>query len=1489
MMQYILANFLSTCKLLRFDRLPLLQNEQELQAEPGEQYSISAATSITLMRLSELPRLLGLCSGMFVLCSSFCLAQEETASPQEPVKISENEIDNNFEDKTGAQQPVLSSASRKTVTVAIAEDIIPFQFVDEDGVARGSLVEFWRLWSAVTGIEVVFKSSTWNGSIQMVKNGEADFHGGLFYSEARDQFLDYTEPIFTGDNHFFFHRSIFGLQKVEDLGGFKVGILTGDFAVNYVRERQPGATVIEYDNFEGMINGARSGEVRILVGDTLPIVFQLAQNGLLKDFRYHPESPIFARAFHTASAEGNSELVEVFNRGIALIPTEQRSAITGRWTEPTEVKEDDTLVIAAALDSPPLTMLNAQGDPAGLLIDVWNLWSKKTGRRVEFKYANWNVALGYLRDGNAQIHSGLDFSEDRDAYIDYSQPFYGLDYRLFYPSDLGPVGDLSELNGSRVGAVKGTIQELYLRENLPQIETVTYLEGWEMIDAAIAGEIRAFVDAAPVTEALLSRRGLSGGITADTRVLFSQELLAGVVEDDSETLKLVDEGLSAISIDELREIENRWIADPENRYFEKTEGLVRLTGEERQWLKDHNTLLGGADPEFPPYDFFDAEDNHTGVSSDYVKLLEERLGIDFQVVTGLAWTGILEQAENQSLDVVYCISKTPKREEYLNFTRPYANFPIVIITREDEKFITGLADLSDLRVVAVEGYASQESVESDFPDLKLQSAATAEEALRSVSTGAADAFVGSLGVTSYLLQREGLTNLKVAAPTPYTIELSFAVRKDWPELLSILDKGLASISREQRDEIYRKWISVRFDTQTDVGQLWRVGLQVGGVAAVILVIAMVWTLQMRRKERTIRESEEALKTVFNSVYDAVFIHAVDGRVIDVNDKMLEIYQVTREEAVQYSISRHYSARESSSEILESLWLEVMEGKVHRLEWKARRPKDGHVFDAEIVLRKIEYKDQPAILACVRDITEFKQAETELKKAKQRAEAANQAKSLFLANMSHEIRTPMNAILGFSGLLQRDIKDSKQKRFLESIASSGRTLLSLINDLLDLSKIEAGKLILEPEPVNISALFRDIGHVFEIKTQEKGLDLRVEIDPNLPESILLDEVRMRQVLFNLVGNAVKFTPKGHINLSAERFDSQEEGETFDLLFSIQDSGVGIPKKDQKRIFEAFEQQSGQRTRQFEGSGLGLAITRRLVEMMGGEITVESEPGKGSRFTVLLKQIEPAAVVEARAEQPSQSDYIVRFEPSKILVVEDNVMNRSLIYEYLSDSGLEVIEAENGEVALEMTRAHRPNLILLDLNMPIMDGREAAAQIRGDPDIADIPIVVLTASSQAGEENLTTKLDLQGFLMKPITKEHLIEHLRQILPHHISKTVPAEMDGDGDAPFLEAVDEEVPIMSEAERLRLPQLLDILEDSLMPEFERASKRSRLGPIKELSQKIDRLAQDFKVPEVMKYATKLKLAVESFDVDQMSQALSEFPRMVEFLRESTEEKAQS
>ena len=540
----------------------------------------------------------------------------------------------------------------------------------------------------------------------------------------------------------------------------------------------------------------------------------------------------------------------------------QRAAITGRWKEPASVQEIDSLVIAAALGSPPLSMLNAQGEPAGLLIDFWNLWSEKTGRPVEFKFAIWNVALGYVRDGNAQIHYGLAFTEERDGYIDYSQPFYGLEYRLFYSTNLGPVGNLSELEGYKVGAFKGTTQEVYLRESLPGVETVAFVDGLEMINATITGEIRAFLEAAPVTEAFLSRRGLSGSIIADSHVLFSEDMFAAVVEGDGETLKLVDEGLNAISIDELREIESRWIADPENRYFEKTAGLVRLTGEERQWLQNHNILLGGADPEFPPYDFFDAEVGHSGVSSDYVRLMEERLGVDIQVVPGLAWADILDRAKERTLDVVYCISETPSRREHLNFSQPYANFPIVIITREDENFISGLDDLADLRVMVVAEYSTQESVEIDFPDLDLLTAATPEDALRAVSTGVADAFVGSLGVTSYLIQKEGLTNLKVAAPTPYTVELSFAVRKDWPELVSILNKGLASISKEQRDEIYRKWISVRFDTKTDIGELWRVGLQVGGVAAVILIIALAWTLQVRRKERAIRESEEALKNGF---------------------------------------------------------------------------------------------------------------------------------------------------------------------------------------------------------------------------------------------------------------------------------------------------------------------------------------------------------------------------------------------------------------------------------------------------------------------------------------------------------------------------------------------------------------------------------------------------------------------------------------------------
>ena len=421
-------------------------------------------------------------------------------------------------------------------------------------------------------------------------------------------------------------------------------------------------------------------------------------------------------------------------------------------------------------------------------------------------------------------------------------------------------------------------------------------------------------------------------------------------------------------------------------------------------------------------------------------------------------------------------------------------------------------------------------------------------------------------------------------------------------------------------------------------------------------------------------------------------------------------------------------------------------------------------------------------------------------AKKKAEEANQTKSEFLANMSHEIRTPMNAILGFTEILGDLVTDPQQKEYLSSIQTSGRSLLTLINDILDLSKVEAGKLVLEYTSVNPQQIFREVEQVFSLRAAEKGVALQVEIDPALPMALSLDEVRVRQVLVNLIGNALKFTEAGHIKLTVGQLNPDEEHCKLDLIFEVEDTGIGISAEQQQIIFESFEQQVGQSTARYGGTGLGLAISRRLVEIMNGKIEVVSHVGQGSTFRVILREVSVVSVTElnTREEDSFNSDAIC-FEPATVLVVDDIDSNREIVRGLLAKYRLSLLEASDGEAALEQVRRHRPDLVLMDLRMPGMDGIEATRQIKGDAKLKDIPVVALTASAGVQQGEVFAKL-CDGYLIKPIIRATLVAELCRFLAHEeiAVATEPPEI---ATALPPETLDPSV-------RVRLPRLAELLE---------------------------------------------------------------------------------
>ena len=390
------------------------------------------------------------------------------------------------------------------------------------------------------------------------------------------------------------------------------------------------------------------------------------------------------------------------------------------------------------------------------------------------------------------------------------------------------------------------------------------------------------------------------------------------------------------------------------------------------------------------------------------------------------------------------------------------------------------------------------------------------------------------------------------------------------------------------------------------------------------------------------------------------------------------------------------------------------------------------------------------------LSRFKLEET-LVEAKTKAEQANKIKTEFLANMSHEIRTPMNAILGFAELLKGKTTENKYENYLEGILSGGNALMSLIDDILDLSKIEAGALKISESAVDLDQLLKDQYNIFSPKAKEKGLFLNYFIEPEVPTVLFLDEIRIKQILFNLIGNAIKFTHSGYVAVAIELLPSSAD-KTVDIKLSVRDTGIGIPENQYAAIFEPFRQMDGQSARTYGGTGLGLSISKRLASIMGGELIVESKLGEGSVFTVLLKKIKPA--VENYRKPGTKLLPNPSFKNQTILVVEDVESNRIVLRGLLEPYNLNIVETENGLEALNCIEEIKPDLIFLDLMMPVMDGHETATRIRNHANlkIAQTPIVILSATAQS-ETNI---LELaNAFLRKPTSREELLEVLLRYL--------------------------------------------------------------------------------------------------------------------------------
>ncbi len=1001
-----------------------------------------------------------------------------------------------------------TAAVRKTYTIACDSDYAPLTMLNARGEPAGLFVDIWKKWAEKENVKIRFIFDDWEGSIQAVREGKADFHAGF---ENHEQWALSSQPFYELSAKVFFPRKK-KFYSLADLSGRQVASIDPYYA-KVLKKANPALEIVSVKDYTDLFSRISRGEVEAFIDDELAVEHFLLRQGRqgefdkISDFSY--DSPISA-----VVNKNNSRLLERINRGLqAIFPKEYRQLET-RWLKnPAEgyyhslergvtltaeerlwLKNHPVIRIGVDKGYAPYAFVDKEGRFQGVAADYAELISRMLGVRFEMvPELSWAEILNSAKNRTLDVITTAALRPEREAYLAFTQCYIPTPLVITTRSDDDSIQVRDDLKRKTVPLVREYSFTRRVMEEFPSVVPLPVNSSLEGLRTVAIGKADAYVGVLGVNVYLANKYGISNLKIAASYDLKTHCQRYGVRKDWPQLVDILDKALDAIPEKKKIEIINRWV--PVGR--QQTAKLLgpTLSGKEQAFIKAHPLIRLGIDPEFFPFEYLEADGKYKGIASDYIKLLNDRLGLDMRVVPNLKWVEVIEKSKKQEIDILPCVGMTSERLSYLNYSKPYITFQRVVITRTDFPFITGLDELRDFKV-AVQANSAHDGFLKDNSSLVPLRFDTLQESLIAVSTGKADAFIGNLASSTYWIRQLNLTNLKVAAPAQQGKQnLYFAIRHDLPELVTILNKGISSITGEEKQRIYQKWISVKYEPGIAPKIVIGYIVKIVGASFVLFLLFFFWNYKLKDEIAQRSKAEEKLQ--------------------------------------------HYA--------------------------------------------------------------------DELEKANIHLKGMDRLKSMFIASMSHELRTPLNSIIGFTGVILQGMTgeiNERQKDQLSRVYRSAKHLLSLISDVIDISKVEAGRGDVFPEPFLLSEIVEEA--VENIQPQLKLGKLALEVD--VPDNLQMntDRKRLLQCLINYLSNAVKFTEQGGITLAAREVDEMVE-------ISVTDTGIGIAEEDIDKLFEAFERLETHLRVKAGGTGLGLYLTRKLVtELLKGEVMVSSEKGKGSMF-------------------------------------------------------------------------------------------------------------------------------------------------------------------------------------------------------------------------------------------------------------------------------------
>ncbi len=1015
---------------------------------------------------------------------------------------------------------------------------------------------------------------------------------------------------------------------------------------------------------------------------------------------------------------------------------------------------------------PPLHMGFEQDQFEGVTADYLNVVRETTGLRMKiWRYATRAKAREALEQGQVDMVALHDVSEGQDGAITQSRP-YLLNRKVIVRrlgETLRPSADLS---GQRLAYVGDDTVGALLHKQYPSATLIQYSNHLNSLTSLVYDQADAFWTDA-ITAEFLIRLLFSNDvyISGDARST-SADINFAVSDRQPQLLAAINSALDAISPTDMMRITTRWGL---SNNFVVEQPPLNLDAEQMAWLAAHRKVRVLVAGSYAPLTFFDDQDRFQGLGADLLKIVGQRTGLEFEIMRGNSVPNMIRQLEDGEADMIAALSISDLRLSPEQYTRPFLISPFVAISHTQAR-IKSLEDLKGKRLAVPTGNPLSHWLTRHHPEIIQVPVSTAVRGIELLSGGDVDASMHTRFGADYFIKHHFQQDLKIAAvigPTPARVSMAVSAN-DLP-LKSIINKVLLGIPPEELKSLSDRW---RNHAAPAVASSWSTYkddvYKVIAVAIAFVLAFLVWNyyLQIQIKKR--RSAERALgdqlafsKTLIDGSPIALYVRDKAGRLAHCNRAYLEFLQTTPQEVIGKTLldadvispqlSRQYQKIYQDTELhgeptFADLEIEV-KGRQHRIyHWTLPFQSSAGEFSG--------------VIGGWLDISEREQLMEQLQQAMEAADEANDSKSIFLASMSHEIRTPISALIGLIEMLR--VRGGTPQQIDENLTvahQSAQSLLSLIGDILDLSKIEAGAMQPSPRPSQLDEQLRTIHKLFQVNAQNKGLrfDLLIEASD---QHVIIDTLMLDQIVANLISNAIKFTRQGFVELSLKQLPDDAATGFGSYLIEVRDSGCGLNEQQRKAVFEPFVQVTPT-TSSGRSTGLGLSICTRLATLIDARLSVDSQPGAGScfqlRFTAERTTQAPAPAFIAAPAQTGRR--------LNILVVEDHAPNRLLLCQQIEYLGHRAVACDNGETALaEWKQAQPPfDLTITDCNMPHMDGYELTRQMRESEQSRALgahPVFGLTAHAQSHIIQDCLDAGMTQCLFKPLGIEALTQHIGNV---------------------------------------------------------------------------------------------------------------------------------